>query len=273
MPLHERIRNLRQKRGLTGHELARKAGISPSYVSLIENGLKVPEEAVAVAIAGALGDDQSLYRAWARTARHGDLAETRDVLDRALRISQDQGLRRRLARGDAMDLPANEPPPADRSVGSPPAALPRERAAGYPERQEPSVLTVPVLAEGTDPDAGSPPVVERVRIDAAAIPPEDRAGLFAYRVSSRGAARLRGKVEPGALVVISRRFRPPAPERIHAVRVRGEIVLSRTLAKGSVLLLLPSEGEGDFEDLDAGDPSRLRELLLGSVVLSLKRWD
>ena len=272
IPLHERIRNIRQKRGLTGYELARKAGISPSYVSLIENGLKVPEEAIAVAIAGALGDDQSLYRAWARTARHGNLAETREALDRALRISQDQGLRRRLASGEEMVADEARLRASPVGEGSRAPAV-REKAGVHDERREPPVITVPLLAEGADPDAGSPPVLERLRIDAAAVPPEDRAGLFAYRMTASGVRRLRGQVEAGSLVVISRRFRPPAPERIHAVRIRGAVVLSRTLRKGSSLLLLPSEGDGDFEDVEAGDASRLRELLVGSVVLSLRRWD
>jgi len=258
IPLHERIRNLRQKRGLTGYELARKAGISPSYISLIENGLKVPDEPVAVAIAQALGDDESLYRAWARTARHGNLGETRDALEKALRITRDHGLRKRLVSGDEMEGALGEPAPPYEPVAEP---------------SEPSTLAVPVLAEGSDPDAGSPPVVERLRIDAAAVPAEDRAGLLAYRVTAHGARRLRGQVEAGSLVVISRRFRPPAPERIHAVRVRGEVVLSRTLWKGSSLLLLPSEGDSDFEDVEVDDASRLREILVGSVVLSLRRWD
>ena len=96
IPLRDRIRNLRRKRGWTGYELARKAGVSPSYVSLIENGLKVPEEAVAIAIAGALGDDESLHRAWTRTARHGDLGETRDALEKALEAGDAARLREML---------------------------------------------------------------------------------------------------------------------------------------------------------------------------------
>ncbi len=272
IPLHERIRNLRQKRGLTGYELARKAGISPSYVSLIENGLKVPEEAVAAAIAGALGDDQSLYLAWARTSRHANLVETRDALDRALLISQDQGLRKRLASGE--ELVGDDARPRAGSVGEVSRApAVRETADVHDERCLPPVILVPLLAEGTDPDAAGPQLLEPLGIDAAAVPPEDRPGLFAYRVTARGARRLRGQVEAGSLVVISRRFRPPAPERIHAVRTRGEVVLSRTLWKGSSLLLLPSEGDGDFEDVEVGDASRLREILVGSVVLSLRRWD
>jgi transcriptional regulator with XRE-family HTH domain len=61
---------------LTGTEVAQRAGISTSYVSLIETGAKVPDEEVAASLARALEDDEALYRAWARAARIGvhDLA-------------------------------------------------------------------------------------------------------------------------------------------------------------------------------------------------------
>ena len=74
--LHTRMRRRRSQLGLTGTELAQRAGISTSYVSLIETGAKVPEEDVAASLARALDDDEALYRAWARAARLGvhDLA-------------------------------------------------------------------------------------------------------------------------------------------------------------------------------------------------------
>ena len=66
-----RIRMKRTQIGLTGAELAQRADISPSYVSLIEKGAKVPDEDVAARIARALRDDEDLYRAWARASRLG----------------------------------------------------------------------------------------------------------------------------------------------------------------------------------------------------------
>ena len=45
--LPTRMRRRRSQLGLTGTELAQRAGISTSYVSLIETGAKVPEEDVA----------------------------------------------------------------------------------------------------------------------------------------------------------------------------------------------------------------------------------
>ena len=62
LPIHERIRELREERQLPAYRLAEMAKISPSYLSLIENGEKVPSEEVAVAIATALGDDPNPSR-------------------------------------------------------------------------------------------------------------------------------------------------------------------------------------------------------------------
>ena len=64
--LRARMRRRRLQLGLTGTGLAQRAGISTSYVSLIETGAKVPEEDVAAGLARALDDDEALYRAWAR---------------------------------------------------------------------------------------------------------------------------------------------------------------------------------------------------------------
>jgi len=121
MPFHERIRSLREKQGLSGTELARRAGVRPSYISLIETGRRVPDEAMAAVIARALGDGdaEELYRAWARAHRHGDiegavrgLAALRDMLS-------DAAMTARWARGES--LPRAAPPEAysfRRSVGS-----------------------------------------------------------------------------------------------------------------------------------------------------------
>lgn len=305
IPIRERIRSLRQKSGMTGYELARQAGISPSYISLIEKGEKVPDEEVAVAIARALGDDASLYRAWALT-RRGNLSGTRRALETAERFSTDPALRDRLKRGE--DVAINE-------VRSRPSLDPtasflqntvgeikiRELSAEYADAEllqqahrrdteleapqprfalasplEPEILEIPVLAEGADPGRGEPPsslVVGRFRIDPQAVAEDDRPGLFAYKLTAHSATRLRGVVEPGTFVAISRRFRPPSPERVHAVRHHNEVVLSRALWKGSSLLLLPAEGASDFEYVEVGDAARLREVLVGSVVLAVRRWE
>ncbi|MEO6412849.1 MAG: helix-turn-helix transcriptional regulator [Pedococcus sp.] len=49
-----RLRHLRRRRGLTLAETARRAGISPQYLSEVERGRKDPSSEVLAAISGAL---------------------------------------------------------------------------------------------------------------------------------------------------------------------------------------------------------------------------
>ena len=52
-----RLRHLRRRRALTLAEAARRAGISPQYLSEVERGRKDPSSEVLAAISGALGAD------------------------------------------------------------------------------------------------------------------------------------------------------------------------------------------------------------------------
>jgi DNA-binding XRE family transcriptional regulator len=52
--LGAQLRELRRKRGLTLVQTARRAGISPQYLSEIERGLKDPSSEILAAITGAL---------------------------------------------------------------------------------------------------------------------------------------------------------------------------------------------------------------------------
>ncbi|HEU4850274.1 MAG TPA: helix-turn-helix transcriptional regulator [Terrimesophilobacter sp.] len=53
--LGRRLRTLRERRAQTLTETARRAGISPQYLSEIERGLKEPSSEMIAAVAGALG--------------------------------------------------------------------------------------------------------------------------------------------------------------------------------------------------------------------------
>ncbi|WP_322479845.1 helix-turn-helix transcriptional regulator [Nesterenkonia sp. HG001] len=53
--LGARLRRLRKHQGLTLHELAAEAGISPQYLSEIERGRKEPSSEMIAAVSGALG--------------------------------------------------------------------------------------------------------------------------------------------------------------------------------------------------------------------------
>lgn len=49
------LRRARRERGATLTEVARRAGISPQYLSEIERGLKEPSSEMIAAVSGALG--------------------------------------------------------------------------------------------------------------------------------------------------------------------------------------------------------------------------
>ena len=127
--LHSRIRRRRAQIGLTGTQLGQRAGISASYVSVIENGAKVPEEGVAAALARALGDDEALYRAWARAARLGvhDLA----LLNELAAIARTPALASLVESGEALRRRRS----VTRRAASSPAACVRSPSASRPRRR------------------------------------------------------------------------------------------------------------------------------------------
>ncbi|MFF2632247.1 helix-turn-helix domain-containing protein [Microbacterium sp. NPDC058021] len=53
--LGERLRRARHERGDTLEDIARRAGVSPQYLSEIERGLKEPSSEMIAAVMGALG--------------------------------------------------------------------------------------------------------------------------------------------------------------------------------------------------------------------------
>jgi putative transcriptional regulator len=53
--LGNRIREARERRGLTQAELAGQVGVSRKTVNTVENGVFVPSTVVALKLAGALG--------------------------------------------------------------------------------------------------------------------------------------------------------------------------------------------------------------------------
>lgn len=69
--LGRRLRWLRLQRGETLAETARRAGVSPQYLSEVERGIKEPSSEMVAAIAGALGAsllDLTSAIAWELTA-------------------------------------------------------------------------------------------------------------------------------------------------------------------------------------------------------------
>jgi transcriptional regulator with XRE-family HTH domain len=299
LPLHIRIANRRQALKMTGQDLAERARVSASYISLIENGVKVPSEEVAEAIARALGDDPELYRAWAQSGRIGDLEGAWARLHRARRFASSPALRRRLRSGEdlegwASSLHANEAAaplePAEETrafeadlLDAPPAAsslsllaeAPAElsRLAALTPRPDSSLIEVPVLRECADPGDGTIPsnlIVDVLRLDPRVFGREEPLRPFAYCPRYEAIARVRDLFRPGDWVVLDSRPRELSADRVHAVRFRERVILSRVIAKRDSLLLLPTEGRSDVEVLDLSPGEPAERLIAGSLLVTIR---
>jgi transcriptional regulator with XRE-family HTH domain len=288
--VHTRIRRRRSERGLTGTELAQRAGISASYVSVIENGARVPDEEVAALIARALDDDETLYRAWARASRLGpnDAALLRELEA----ISRTPAFASLVESGG--ELPRREPsaPPEEPDVPVDLATRLREvayrlgpealaaRGARAATSAAPSraataaeVVGVPVLAEGADPAAArgtdSPLADDHLYLDRRLLRGHEPRQLFAYELTARSTRHLRGVADPGDRVVL-RQGGAVASGRICAVRTPRGIVLSRAIVSDRSLILLPGEGEVAFEAVELTRPGQVTGVVAGTQVLLIR---
>jgi len=267
--LNARIRSRRTQLGLTGAELSQRADISPSYVSLIERGTKVPDEDVAARLAKALRDDEDLYRAWARASRLG--LHRINMLNRIEAISRSPAYLSLVERGEALpdDLPMETAPlPAAADEAPLPSLAPSAAA-----REESEILRIPVLADGADPGRTLPSplsIRDRLLVDRRLVADHSPERLFAYEVTLPAMRHLRGLAAPGDRIVFQRGGRV-GPDRICAVRTPGGIVLSRVLFKDRSLLLLPGEGERDFASVDVEGVKALPGVVAGTHVLLIRR--
>jgi transcriptional regulator with XRE-family HTH domain len=207
-PIAHRIRSRRQASGWSLGELARRAGLrAASFIHHIERGDKVPSEEVATRLALALGDDEGLYRAWARARRGGDLAATREAV-RSIEV--------RLAVEGA-----------------------------WPEPAPPALIRIPLLPEGADPGAGTMPSggpYEVLRLDPGALPQEPLHRPFAYRLTAAGVHRVAPRLGAGDLVILTRNAWPIHPHAIYGVRVLGRLELSCLRQQDGTLALLSAAG-------------------------------
>lgn len=62
----ERVRAVRQEKGMTQEELAEAAGLHPTYISNLERGYRVATIVTLVRVCGALGASPSSLLKWGR---------------------------------------------------------------------------------------------------------------------------------------------------------------------------------------------------------------
>ena len=100
LKLGSRIRNLRRKQGLTQAKLAKKLGVSPSYVNLIEHDRRSVTAAMLIKVAGVLDLDLRALASGDEQRLMADLVEVfSDTVFEAHALSTD----------DARDLVASQP--------------------------------------------------------------------------------------------------------------------------------------------------------------------
>jgi hypothetical protein len=137
------------------------------------------------------------------------------------------------------------------------------------------VIRVPVLVAGADPGGpGASPPAAALRawllLDRRLLAPDDAPLVFAYEVVPGMMRHLRGIAAPGDLIVFRRGPRA-ASDLVSAFRTRAGIVLARVLAKNRSLLLLPGEGERDFETIAVQGERSLADVIVGAQVLLIRR--
>ncbi len=283
-PVTERLlrllRRRRKAKGWTVRDLAEAAEISPSYVSLIENGHKSPDPAITDRIGRALGIDQELLGALVRLQeRPSDPNETIDVAARLLKrldeVEAADGVEAERMESPMFALLSRDMMSAPRAV-SESAMIARAAPAPEYEPLNPAryVIPIPMIDEGTEP-ADATRERRPIWIDRRALPErEELEGAWAWRLSSRGLERVRGLYRRGDIVVISpTAWAPDAlnPRMVFAVRSEGEVVLSRVGWTGTQLVL-QSSGSSSPVILSASGDAGLRKRIAGRVIVAVQRF-
>lgn len=269
-------------------ELARRSGVSPSYVSLIEHGEKIPSEDVAVRIARVLGEREDIYRVWAATARMDEA--TRQAVWRLRGADPDL---QRLSRGaEETDSDVVTEAGADTATGLHDYAFPEgHRPPGRPriaDRYEFQVaykledderaptLRIPLLVPGSVPDADPPPQEEveaLVALDARILDRSSAAGLVALRVDETNGRDVVSWLRPRDLVVLERHPSSFDTSLVHAFRLPEGLRLARATMAAGVLFLLPDPAVGGSpRTIPVAGEGDVAKVLFGSLLWSARLW-
>ena len=272
--LLELLYRSRKAKGWTVRDLAAAADISPSYVSLIENGHKIPDAGTIERLGRALELDPALLRAWVTVrSRTPDATES---------VQAAQELMQRLGILDTSE-------PAEGWAAGLGTVMERESAIydsappmmalnlAEPEPRG-RYVRVPMVEEGTMP---LEPAGERsyspLIMDRRALPDREQLrGAFAWRLSWSGVARIPGVYRSGDMIVIAPDAWEPRIERfnplmVFAVRSGGGAVLSRISWTGNQLVLQGSH-KAAVEVIEDATAERLRDLIVGRVIASVQRF-
>lgn len=300
MPPRVRIR--REAKGISGADLSRRIGVSPAYVSQIEKGIRVPDIPVAVRIAHVLEDDEALYVAWCRDHKARSRSKTPSTGDedawtqlyRSDRFEDEAQFSRAVRSGDdipssprgkmvevrsmrAETVPAMSAPLFD-SADEPPGAVEQlvESLALSARSEGRSLVTAPVLEAGKDPGERDE-VPRQLWVDTMVIDPrflpDARLGRpFVFRADEEVSRRVRDRVAPGDLVIVSRDLDEgaPVPGRVYAMRKGGRIFLGRLTSYGEKFLVQPGPEDSEMVDLGLGVGKPAKPALAGEVAAVIK---
>ena len=269
-PITKRLLDLlyqsRKAKKWTVRDLAEKAGISPSYVSLIENGVKIPDAATIERLGRALDLDEKLLSAWV-TVR-GRESDTGKAIDAAHQLMTQLGV-------DKVAQPKQQYMMRELNQLSFAAHVSEPQAIA--PTFERFVVGIPVYDEGEAPAAESR-VGRDERlfwIDRRTLPDrEELRGAWAWRLNVKGGGAGRGLYRRGSTVLMSpNAWSPEAlhPRMVFAVQARDGVVLSRVSRTDAQLILLPTEFAA-AEVLDVQNNEALRAVVLGRVILAVERY-
>ncbi len=92
MSFADLIREAREEKGFTKRKLAEEANVTDVYITLIEQGNRIPSDEKCIALADALGIDRAKVLFAANQEAKGGSPEAKEVFDAALFFRDAKGL-------------------------------------------------------------------------------------------------------------------------------------------------------------------------------------
>jgi hypothetical protein len=208
----------------------------------------------------------------------------REAGEARARAESEEEQRRRLERRLAAEQWAGRAVPADQArpaaaargmffaklkgllSGEPVPEVQQTRRAEAP----PAWVVVPVVE--FEFETGRPIEKRRLRLDPSLIPGSGRlARPFAIELTADAAERVWHELDAGDLAVVTGDPLPIDPGDIYVYRGHGMMParLAHLMWNGRELLVMPREGQSDFEVIPAPDERALRRVVLGRVAFTI----